>query len=53
MRTAAMAATTVIVAGLVYEWLGVGVLRSAWLNFDLLWVIALVATSALLIASVV
>jgi hypothetical protein len=31
------------VAIVVYEQLGVGVLRRAWLNVDLLWAIALVA----------
>jgi hypothetical protein len=36
-----MAATTVIVAGLVYEWLDVGVLRQAWFNVDTMWTIAL------------
>jgi hypothetical protein len=49
----AMIATTAVVAVVVHEWLGVAVLRSAWLNFDLLWVAALVATGALLIASVI
>jgi hypothetical protein len=53
IHTMAMIATTAVVAVVVHEWLGVAVLRSAWLNFDLLWVAALVATGALLIASVI
>lgn len=53
IHTLAMVATTAAVAVVVYEWLGVAVLRSAWLNFDLLWVAALVATGALLIGNVV
>lgn len=46
IHTLTMIATTAIVAGLVYEWLGVGLLRRAWLNLDLLWTCALVATGA-------
>ncbi len=53
IHTMAMIATTAVVAVVVHEWLGVAVLRSAWLNFDLLWVAALVATGALLIASAI
>ena len=33
-----------IVALLVYEKLGVGILRRAWINLDLLWMLALLAT---------
>lgn len=44
LHTLAMLATTAAVAALVYEWLGVGILRSAWINFDLLWTGALAAT---------
>jgi hypothetical protein len=49
IHTLAMLATTAVIAGLVYEWLGVGVLRRAWLNLDLLWTVALVATGTLLL----
>ena len=52
IHTLAMMATTAVIAIAVHEWLGVAVLRSAWLNFDLLWVVALAATGALLIGSV-
>ena len=34
---------------LVYEWVGVEILRRAWLNVDLVWTVALVATGALLL----
>ena len=44
-----MVATTAVVATLVYEWVGVEILRRAWLNLDLIWTVALVATGALLI----
>ena len=37
-------------AVLVYEWVGVAVLRRAWLNVDLVWTLALIATAALLLA---
>ena len=40
----AMLAVTALVAFLVYRILGVAVLRSAWLNLDLLWAAALAAT---------
>jgi hypothetical protein len=53
IHTAAMLATTAAVAALVYHWLGVGVLRKAWLNADLVWVWALVATGLLLLASAI
>jgi hypothetical protein len=35
---------TMLLAVLVYERLGVRILRSAWINIDLLWSIALVGT---------
>jgi hypothetical protein len=49
IHTLAMVATTAIVAVLVYEWFGVEILRRAWLNLDLIWTVALVATGALLL----
>src|SRR6202158_4241531 len=39
------------IALLVYHWLGVGVLRRGWINFDRLWIIGLVGTGLLLIAT--
>ena len=42
-------ATLSVMAGIAttaYEWVGLAVLRGAWLNIDLLWVTALVATAA-------
>jgi hypothetical protein len=49
IHTLAMAVTTVVVAALVYEWLGLAVLRRAWLNADLVWRLALLTTGALLV----
>ena len=40
-------AVTACVAMLVFEKLGVGILRRAWINLDLIWSAALVATGAL------
>jgi hypothetical protein len=39
-------AVTALVAVLVFEKLGVGILRRAWFNLDLIWAGALVATGA-------
>jgi hypothetical protein len=50
IHTLAMAATAGLVAIIMHDWLGLAVLRRAWLNLDLLWVCALAATGALLIA---
>ena len=40
---------TAFIAVLVFEKLGVGILRRAWINIDLIWSAALVATGALMI----
>ena len=40
-------AVTAFVAVLVFEKLGVGILRRAWLNLDLIWAAALIATGTL------
>ncbi|MGE0611696.1 MAG: hypothetical protein AB7G34_10635 [Hyphomicrobiales bacterium] len=52
IHTITMLATTAAIAVIVYACLGVAVLRSTWVNFDLLWVAALAVTGALLIADV-
>jgi hypothetical protein len=41
---------TALTALLVYEKLGVGLLRRAWFNVDLIWAVALVVTGALTLA---
>jgi hypothetical protein len=40
-------AVTAFVALVVFEKLGVGILRRAWINLDLIWSAALIATGAL------
>jgi hypothetical protein len=44
VHTAAMLGTMSALSHLVYRRLGVGVLRWGWINFDLVWAIALIAT---------
>lgn len=50
VHTLATLAVTGLVALLVYDWLGLAVLRRGWINFDLLWSGALVLTGLVLIA---
>jgi hypothetical protein len=47
LHTAGYLFVTAIVAVLVFEKLGVAILRKAWFNLDLLWAIALAATGLL------
>ena len=51
LHTVTTLATTAIIAVLAYEYLGLGVLRRGWINFDWLWRGALVATGTLMIAT--
>ena len=47
LHSVAMLAVMAAGAFVVYEWLGVGILRRAWANLDLLWALALVAAGVL------
>lgn len=47
LHSAAYLAVTAFIAVLVFEKLGVGILRRTWFNLDLIWSAALVATGAL------
>ena len=49
LHTAAMLAVTAAIAGLVYEWVGLEKVRGSWFNVDQVWLIALIATGALLL----
>ncbi|WP_321927679.1 hypothetical protein [Paraburkholderia guartelaensis] len=51
LHTVTTLATTAVIALLAYEYLGLGVLRRGWINFDWLWRGALVATGTLMIAT--
>jgi hypothetical protein len=44
VHTLSMLVVTAAVAGLVYEILGLSILRQAWFNLDLIWAIALIIT---------
>jgi hypothetical protein len=49
VHTLAMLATTGAIAVAVYEWFGLAFLRKGWINLDLIWTIALVATGLILL----
>ena len=51
VHTLAMLGVTGVVAVVVYEWVGVAFLRRGWINLDLLWTIALIATGLILLAT--
>ena len=48
VHTLAMLATTGVIALAVYQWFGLAFLRKGWINLDLIWTIALVATGMIL-----
>jgi hypothetical protein len=49
IHTAATLAVTALIAIVVYRWLGVAILRTAWLNFDRMWNAALAGTGIILL----
>jgi hypothetical protein len=49
LHTGVMLATIALVSLLVYEWIGLAFLRTAWINLDLVWALALGACGALLL----
>ena len=49
VHSAAMLAVTAMMACMVHEWLGVGILRRVWINLDAVWTVALLAAGALLL----
>ncbi|HKT98207.1 MAG TPA: hypothetical protein VJS30_17030 [Paraburkholderia sp.] len=51
LHTLVTLATTAVIALVAYEYVGLGVLRRGWVNFDWLWRGALVATGTLMIAT--
>jgi len=50
LHTGAMLLVMGVMAFAVYEWIGLKILRSAWINLDMLWAGALVAAGALSLA---
>jgi hypothetical protein len=53
IHTLAMLITTAVIAALIYEWLGLALLRRAWFNVDALWVVALAVTGTLLLGNAI
>ncbi|WIM10020.1 hypothetical protein [Enhydrobacter sp.] len=49
LHTLAMLSVTASLAIVVYEWVGLAILRSAWINLDLIWTVALVAAGLWLV----
>jgi hypothetical protein len=49
VHTLAMLLTTTVVAVAVYEWVGLEILRRAWINVDLVWTAALIAAGVWLL----
>ena len=49
IHTLGYLAAMTLVAFVVYDWLGVGVLRKAWWNFDLAWALALVVSGIVIL----
>jgi hypothetical protein len=47
LHTGAMLLVMGAVALIIYEWVGLRILRSAWINLDTIWAGALVAAGAL------
>jgi hypothetical protein len=48
VHTGAMLAVTGVIAAVVLEWLDLSMLRKTWINFDVLWTVALVGTGLIL-----
>ncbi|HXV32125.1 MAG TPA: hypothetical protein VD840_17485 [Sinorhizobium sp.] len=51
VHTGAMLAVIAAIALVVFAWVGLAALRSAWINFDRLWALALGATGVILLAA--
>ena len=49
VHTASMLAVTSLIAFCVFRWVGLEILRSAWINVDLLWTLVLLCTGGLLL----
>lgn len=49
VHTLAMLAATSLIALAVYRWVGLEILRSAWINVDLVWTLVLIGTGCLLL----
>lgn len=50
-HTAALLAVMAAVAWVVYRWVGLAILRTHWINFDLVWAVALLLTGGIALAA--
>jgi len=50
VHTGIMLAVSGLIAVVIYEWVGLSILRSAWINVDLIWTAALATTGISLLA---
>jgi hypothetical protein len=50
VHTGVMLAVSGVIAVVIYEWVGLSILRSAWINVDLIWTAALATTGISLLA---
>ena len=48
IHTAAMFSVMMVLSVVVYEWIGLAILKSAWINFDMIWIGALILCGGLL-----
>jgi hypothetical protein len=53
IHTATMFATMAVIAFAVYRWIGVNVLRQAWINVDLIWAVAILVAGVFTLGSLV
>jgi hypothetical protein len=51
VHSAVMFGTMAVIAVAVYRWIGVTVLRTAWINLDVIWAVAIVATGVFTLGS--
>ena len=49
LHTGATLCAAAVIAIAVYRWIGLAILRSSWINFDILWTVTLVATGVIVI----
>jgi hypothetical protein len=49
LHTAAMLGVIAVIAVAVYRWIGLAILRTAWINFNIIWTVCLVATGLILL----
>jgi hypothetical protein len=50
VHTAALLLVMAAVAWVVYRWVGLAILRTHWINFDLVWAVALLLTGGIALA---